>query len=367
MRSLDVLVPSFRLDAGPLLATLGMRVPEGTQVRWVIVADDPEGPIPSSVAAKVDGTRVRLIRNSRNLGSGGARNVALDASDAEWVLFLDDDVTPSPDLLESYSAAVGRQPDALGFFGPTRFMPATTVYQRGVEVSDILTFFRIASWMRALPWAPTSNVLVRGVAARSERFLTDFPKGGGGEDIDYLLRVSTRTHGEFLAVPEAVVDHPWWFGGRRDYSRFARWSYGDSLLHDLHPQHCYRSAPNAIEGMLLGVPAAAIAGVFFGLPLLPVWVVVGIVVGELVVEFLRLAALKGYPECLFCLETVLIRSSNDVGRVVMQLRLGRWRGLTERWDHFCNGEHIAYHQRWAARKFFAHAVITGALVVTNLA
>jgi hypothetical protein len=67
------------------------------------------------------------------------------------------------------------------------------------------------------------------------------------------------------------------------------------------------------------------------------------------------------PDSLSCFETVLIHSTNDVGRVAMQVRLGRWHGLSERWDHFCNGEHVAYHQRWAAAKLAAH--LTGAALI----
>lgn len=41
--------------------------------------------------------------------------------------------------------------------------------------------------------------------------------------------------------------------------------------------------------------------------------------------------------------------------------LDRRHGNTERWDHFCNGEHVAYHQRWAAGKLVAH--LAGAALI----
>ncbi len=361
MRTIDVLVPSFRLDVAPLVAILDLVPPAGVAVRWIIVVDDPGAEVPDEVARRIDGSTARLLRNASNLGSAASRNAALDASTAEWVLFLDDDVTPEPELLIRYAEAQGANPDALGFFGPTRFVPGTTMYQRGVEVSDILTFFRVATYLRALPWAPTSNVMARGDAARSERFRTVFPKGGGGEDIDYLLRVSERAGGAFLAVPDATVDHPWWFDGRRDYSRFMRWSFGDSLLHDLHPRFTYRAAPNAVELLVISLPTAAVVSAFATSPVPFLAVLVGVPLGEITAEFVRLVGLKGFPDSLYCFETVLIRSANDVGRVAMQVRLGRWHGLTERWDHFCNGEHVAYHQRWAAVKLAAH--LTGAALI----
>lgn len=354
MRSIEILIPSFRLDAGPLLAILDLEVPPATEVRWIIVGDDPEARVPPAVASRVDGTSVRVLVNPSNIGSAGSRNVALDASSAEWVLFLDDDVTPAPDLLLRYAEASVASPDALGFFGPTLFLPATTLYQRGVEVSDILTFFRIATYSRSLRWAPTSNVMVRGDAARAERFRTVFPKGGGGEDIDYLLRVSDRAGLPLLAVPSAAVNHPWWFDGARDYTRFTRWSFGDSLLHDLHPQFTYRAAPNAVELLALAVPVGVIASICTSSPAPIAAVLIGIPLGEIAGEYLRLLWLKGFPDCLYCFETVLIRSANDLGRLAMQVRRRRWRAITERWDHFCDGQHVAYHKRWAALKFGAH-------------
>lgn len=361
MRSVDILVPSFRLDAGPLLAILDLVPPPGTRVRWIIVADDPRAAVPEGVAARVDGTVVSVLKNASNLGSAASRNVALEASTAEWVLFLDDDVTPVRDLLFRYAQAAQANPGAVGFFGPTRFLPAATQYQRGVEVSDILTFFQIATYCTSLPWAPTSNVMVRGEAARAERFRTVFPKGGGGEDIDYLLRVSQRAGREFVAVASASVDHPWWFDGRRDYSRFMRWSFGDSLLQDLHPGFSYRAAPNAIEALAIAIPLAIVASAVTS-SLTPLAVVlIGIVLGELAAEFVRLAALKGLQQAFYCVETVLIRSANDLGRLAMQVRLRRWHGLTERWDHFCTGEHVAYHQRWAVGKFAAHILAMAAV------
>jgi cellulose synthase/poly-beta-1,6-N-acetylglucosamine synthase-like glycosyltransferase len=40
--------------------------------------------------------------NAKNLGASGSRNLGLDESAAEYVLFLDDDVVPDPDLLAQY-------------------------------------------------------------------------------------------------------------------------------------------------------------------------------------------------------------------------------------------------------------------------
>lgn len=355
MKSVDILVPSFRLDPAPLLEILDLEVPEGTTARWIIVSDNPYASLDPAVEGRIDGDRVCVVPNSHAPGSAGARNTALDASSAEWVLFLDDDVHPAADLLRVYAEAVRAFPDSPGFFGTTEFEPGRTSFQRGVEASDILTFFRVATWYSTLPWAPTSNVLVRGEAARSERFRSVFPRAGGGEDIDYFLRVCNQFGSPLVASPEARVHHPWWYSGARSYRRFMRWSYGDSLLHEMHPQHTYRAAPNAIELLALMLPISLCIGLWIGSVLPIVVAVLGVLTGEVVVEFFRLLRLKGFRAALYCVETVLIRSSNDVGRFAMLVwRLRRWRGITERWDHFCDGLHVGYHRKWAMRKHVAH-------------
>ena len=38
-------------------------------------------------------------------GAGAARNAGIRESDADWVLFLDDDTAPQPDLLFRYAEA----------------------------------------------------------------------------------------------------------------------------------------------------------------------------------------------------------------------------------------------------------------------
>ena len=358
METLDILIPSFRVDPDPLLAALTLDVPANTKVRWIIVIDNPIQHIPEKLVKLFKSDSVQVIRNDKNLGSAGTRNIALDKSRADWILFLDDDVYPDRHLLTTYAKAVSESPNAIGFFGPTEFDKANTVYQRGVEISDILTFFWIAHQKCTLQWAPTSNVLVRGDLARSERFRTVFPKGGGGEDIDYLLRVSERGCGEFYSVPNARVYHPWWFEGKRNYSRFIRWSYGDSLLHEMHPKHVYRSCPNAVEVLTIILPFAFLLSYFIKSVIPVVSLLIGVIFGELIVEFARLTRLKGIGNAFYCIETILIRSSNDIGRLLMQVRTRRLKGITEHWDHYCNGKHIAYHKQWTLLKCIGYAVTT---------
>lgn len=110
---------------------------------------------------------------------------------------------------------------------------------------------------------------------------------GGGEDVDFCLRLSRWP---LFPVPGAVVRHPWWRNGARDYSRFSGWARGDGRLVDLHPRFAYRRCPNLVEvlaAVLLGAAAWAAAR---GLPtvLVPVLtMVLALSTAELGVELYR--------------------------------------------------------------------------------
>jgi hypothetical protein len=59
---------------------------------------------------------------------------------------------------------------------------------------------------------------------------------------------------------QAAVHHPLWNNGRRCYSRFFGWAYGDGALVDMYPQLTYLSWPCSAEvcwSLLLAAAAAA--------------------------------------------------------------------------------------------------------------
>ena len=64
--------------------------------------------------------QIRVIRNEHNVGASEARNIGLRESDADWLLFLDDDVECQPELLNSYAEAISLYGDRYnGFVGNT--------------------------------------------------------------------------------------------------------------------------------------------------------------------------------------------------------------------------------------------------------
>ncbi len=360
--TVDVIVPTVRLDGRKLSAILSMNVPTGMEVNYYIIVDDPKKPVPNSVSVFTDRENVKILRNDGNLGVHVSRNRGLDEGSSDYVLFVDDDVEPYPNLLQAYKEALGKDPDAPGFVGSSRFPNPVNSFTRGTVASDILTFWDISETRSKLVWGITANLLVRKEAAGNIRFSSKFPNRGGGEDIDFCLKIVGRTGKLFRAAPNASVHHPWWDGGSRQYRRFARWAYGDGKLPTLHPHYRYYNAPNVIETIVLGSSILVIPVV------LGLWSIVRIVewlglVGliEFGAEAVRLRGRKQRAGLLTSIEATPVRISSDMGRLMGNLSRRHLRGFGERFDYFATGESIEYERKVAVSKFLLF--ITAMLIV----
>ena len=112
--SLDIVVPTVRANASGLQRVAELDVPAafaGLRVLVVVDGPQPEEAWRSlhSLAALHPG-RVELLSTRPNhhgwpAGASAARNVGIEHSEADWILFLDDDTTPQADLLHCYAEA----------------------------------------------------------------------------------------------------------------------------------------------------------------------------------------------------------------------------------------------------------------------
>lgn len=99
-RTLAILAgaPAERIGGGP----------RGGRPRVIIVDNGSDPPVAESIseggAACANGLRIEVIRLEENLGAA-ARNIGAEASDAEWVVMLDDDSAPvGGDLVRTLGA-----------------------------------------------------------------------------------------------------------------------------------------------------------------------------------------------------------------------------------------------------------------------
>ena len=360
--TLDILVPCYRVSMEHLEAILALQPSPTCSTKTIIIVDNPEchrtGELMQKYGHRAD---VRIRVNHKNLGASASRNRGLQESAAEWVHFLDDDVTPEANLLVEAEKVIRAHPTAAGFVCNAQFPSADSIFTTAVHLAGVTYFWDIAEKIeKDVPWGVTANLIARRNVADGIEYDLQFPKTGGGEDIDYCRkkREFSLSHGGegFFAAPAVKVTHPWWHGGARTYWRFYMWSKGDGGLIKLYPKHSFRDmSPNGGECMLicvlvlvLGICAAA-----FDLSLSFSFVKLGALFGlstmlaNVAHSFLHHLVL--YPERVQNMKTTLtgwrwlcaiaegavIRVFSEWGRVVGLLERGEYDLLGMRFDWFC--------------------------------
>jgi GT2 family glycosyltransferase len=285
---LDVVIPTYRLEMQYLHRICGLKVPETLRTTFIIIVDNPDWLVqkaitdlkaPDNVSSDQAAARlqdflsahsptnnIRVRCNATNMGASASRNRGIDESAADYILFLDDDVMPNADLLDAYQQAIStKDKDTIAFVGLVRFPRSPTLPLRHAAVlMSYLTFmFEIAAnpIYESPAWGVTANLVVEKGRVR---FDTSYAKTGGGEDVDFCLRLSCSHHGGRLrSVPDAVVVHDFWKGGAIALSRhFFNWAVGDSALFNRFPDQVYLSFPNFVETVFFTLSGAIIVGMY---------------------------------------------------------------------------------------------------------
>ena len=346
---IDIVIPSIRMDKERLSSILDINIPSNVELTYYVVIDNPSLKSKSFVH---NGRSVNLIVNTENLGASLSRNVGLDASRGEYILFLDDDVVPDADILYAYISAIEKEPDASGYVGPTKFPDPINSFTSGIRASGMLTFFNLPLMREFVPWGTTSNIMIQKSKVKNIRFLSIFPKHGGGEDIDFCLNIVKDNKKLFKTVPDALVRHDWWGNGKRSYKRFFRWAFGDSRLLTLHPEYRYYEVPNVIETLVIGLPVLIGISLIDLLPLYSVGIWAGLVVlCEFIVNRFRVKMMQPNSSFRDIIEATIIKLSNQLGRFIGPICRGERPKFCARFDFFLNRESIPFEHRTSKPKF----------------
>lgn len=274
--TLDVVVPSYRVRLDYLRSICHLKVPAMLRTHFIIIIDNIDAllraardltdgrDVTISQAEDIlerhlamNGNNVRVRCNASNLGASASRNRGINESAAEFILNLDDDLIPDEDLLEQYGRKLLEIDNTVaGLVGLVRFprTPDMPLRHAAVLMSYLTFMFEIAEQEMYSPaWGVTANILLRRTHIRFDPI---YAKTGGGEDVDYSLRVTEACNGgRLLAVPEARVVHPFWPGSTYDLAaHFYNWAIGDGALFQRFPEHTYWSFPNLPETLILTLP-----------------------------------------------------------------------------------------------------------------
>lgn len=262
-KTIDIIIPSFRLDEDYLIALVYLPKPKDWVFNYYIIVDNPSIKVPTSIQKLSDEGLINLFINPENLGASASRNKGIDAGTGEWILFLDDDIVADEDLLKVYTEAIQNNPDEIGFIGLTDFLPAINEFTQALQL-DHLTHFKIAETRDRFTWGVTANMMYRRSSMHELRFSHIFPKSGGGEDVDLPFRICLRNNKEFKCIKEARVVHPWWNNGKPHYDRFIRYGTGTAYLLFAHKKSSSYDFPNVIESLFILIISAPLFIFFWG-------------------------------------------------------------------------------------------------------
>ena len=266
--SIDVVIPSFRLEENYIVPILQLARPADAEIRFYVVVDNPAIVPAPAIKTLIDNEQVFLLINPENKGAAITRNTGLEAGHGDWVLFLDDDILVPDNLLQTYAHAALQQPDEAGFIGLINFPPAQTAFTKAIQVSGSMDIFGIAAKKASFAWGATANIMVKRSVIGDTRFSTAYPKSGGGEDVDFFLNVREKNaYKDFRSLPQAAVQHPWWNNDKVNFTRPYRYGKGNSWLGQLNPQYTYYDFFNTPETLFLALVAAVILVI-----VKPVWV-----------------------------------------------------------------------------------------------
>ncbi|MBA2545823.1 MAG: glycosyltransferase [Solirubrobacterales bacterium] len=237
---MSVVVPFYGRgdDAVSLLSALG-RLALAPHDELFVVDNTPAGAVPEPGP----GDRHRRLTATAEQSSYHARNVGAEAAMNEWLLFLDSDCRPAPDLLERYFATplateVGIVSGAVRGSDSTSSMLARYADSRQMLDSGFL------SNLHDQPVGVTANLLVRRDAWAAVGGFQEGIRSHG--DSEFCWRVQDAGWG-LIHDEDAPVEHAHRETLRALFRQCARYGAGAAWLNRHRPGSC--PTPRPIRGL----------------------------------------------------------------------------------------------------------------------
>jgi hypothetical protein len=201
--STAIIVPT-RHRAGYLDVALASLVPQAAAAgAQVVVVDDGPDPATAAAAARHG---ARYVAHATPRGLNAARNTGLDATDAELIVFVDDDVAARPGWLAALRDAAAALPDEVGVLtGPIHARFEDHALRLCGREGPPITALDLGPRDRDIDVAWGANLAVRRSAiARAGRFDEARPLYGDEQEFQDRLRAAG---GRVRYIAGAALDH----------------------------------------------------------------------------------------------------------------------------------------------------------------
>ena len=234
---IDVIVATYNRpkQLARCLDALGRQ--RGVDFRAIVVDDCSPQPVDATLDRSRYGFPITVIRTEGNSGPAHARNLGVANSNADLIVFIDDDVVADENLLSRHQESHERLGDHQVVIGPLAAPPdwKSTPWTRWEAETIAAEYRRMVAGVYAPTWRQffTGNASLRSA---------DFVRAGGfnesflrAEDIEFAYRMH-RLGCSFVFDPQAIG---WHYSDRsleswRKIPRLYAWS--DRALDGLYPE-----------------------------------------------------------------------------------------------------------------------------------
>ena len=330
-KSLDVIIPSFRVNESDLLPILSLKGPPDFDINFIIIADNPLIKVPASIESLALQGRIKLIVNEVNLGFSETRNKGLNAAESDWILLLDDDIVTEKDMLQVFCDAIRLNPEYIGYIGVTNFPPPINRVTKAFTLNTGGQY-NVGRFKKEHVWFPTANIALNRKRLGDRRFLKHLTKGG--EDIEFFSRNSFENGEKYIALPDATVIHPWWSNGKSQLKRMFNYGWGTSDIIELkliktYTFYNFPSTPETIFFLLL-------LAVFI-IPITGTWIWVPVFISiflfaEYLTNLIKSVIFDKSFSPLVALQMMLHKNANELGYLCGCLFNRKFSSLTKRLD-----------------------------------
>jgi len=222
----SVIVPTYnRLDEiRELLDSFDQQSIDMSQFEVIIVDDGSVDETVSWVEKRIGESRFRLrLLRQDHRGPGEARNLGMQAAEAEYMLFIDSDCIADANWLKAYEEAVeAEHPGAFG--GPDHVLPEFSPLQKSIDYS--MTSFLTTGGIRGHSKKKLSKYYPRsfnmGVRSDIVARIGGMNKLRHGQDIEFSHRI-LGTGQRVIKVDGAVVYHKRRTSLRRFFRQVFNW------------------------------------------------------------------------------------------------------------------------------------------------
>jgi len=248
----SVVIPTFGRAELLRRALRSVLAQTETDIEVIVVVDGDDPPTIAVLQGEPD-PRLKYIVQPVKGGAAHARDMGVDASQSDWVAFLDDDDEWLPRKLELQLAAAPAQPamisvlSQVGVGGSVRIKPQYPY--DGVMPFDEWLFDRL-SWFESGGFVQSSSLMVPRALFTQLRFSDTRLH----DDWEFVIRAVKAVHLKFVTVREPLVFH---FFDQKRSSLQATLTWRHSL--EWSQRMAPILTPRALSGFLLTIAARVAA------------------------------------------------------------------------------------------------------------